>query len=289
MKHLTPKNLLLCLLGTVIYCAAFNTFIVPSHMYASGFVGISQLIAGALGKIIHVNFNLQAAVYFCLDVPLFLFGLKVLGKKAILFTFMIVAAETFFMSVIPVPDHMMLNNAFAMSVVGGSLEGIGTAITFRGFGSSGGTDLLGMMLTERYRKLSVGKVNLFVNSCVYVFAGIRFSFQIAVYSLVAETFSSIMIDRLHKQNNLVTVNIISSHYEEFISFIHKDLDRGATILDATGAWSGKPCKVVVAVLSEYELGLLEKKAESVDPQAFIFSNPRTSVLGDFEKRLSAGQ
>lgn len=287
MKHLTLKNLMLCLIGSFLYCAAFNTFIVPTHLYASGFVGISQLLAGAISRIVHVDFNLQAAVYFCLDVPLFLFGLKVLGKKAISFTFMIVLAETFYMSVIPVQEHMMLNNAFAMAVVGGTLEGIGTAITFRGFGSSGGTDLLGMMLTEKFRKLSVGRVNLFVNACIYVFAGLRFSVQIAVYSLVAETFSSIMIDRFHMQNNLVTVNIISEHYKEFIRFINSELDRGATVVDGTGAWSKKPCKVVVAVLSEYELGLLEKEAEAVDPAAFIFSNPRTEVFGEFEKRLSA--
>ena len=287
MKHLTPKNMLLCLIGTVIYCAAFNTFIVPTHLYASGFVGKSQLISGAIGKVVSVPFNLQAAVYFCLDVPLFLFGLKVLGKSAIANTFVIVAAETFFMSVIPVPEHMMLNNAFAMAVVGGSLEGIGVAVTFRGFGSSGGTDLLGMMLTEKYRKLSVGRVNLFVNFCVYVFAGLRFSFQIAVYSLVAETFSSIMIDRFHKQNNLVTVYIISEKYGDFVRFITDDLDRGATIMDGRGAWSGKGCKVVLTVMSEYELGLLEKEAEKTDPDAFIFSSPGTSVFGEFEKRLSA--
>lgn len=287
MKHLTPKNLLLCMIGTLIYCTAFNTFIVPTHLYASGFVGISQLLAGAIGKVVHVRFNLQAVVYFCLDVPLFLYGMKELGKKAILFTFVIVTVETFFMSVIPVPDHMMLNNAFAMAVVGGSLEGIGVSITFRGFGSSGGTDLLGMMLTEKHRKLSVGKVNLFVNFCVYMLAGLRFSFQIAVYSLVAETFSSIMIDRFHMQNNLVTVHIISEKYDDFVRFINEELDRGATILEGTGAWSGKECKVVVAVMSEYELGLLEKEAEKKDPAAFIFSNPKTSVFGEFEKRLSA--
>lgn len=287
MKHLTPRNLMLCLLGSLIYCAAFNTFIVPAHMYASGFVGISQLIAGALNTFLHVEFNLQAVVYFCLDVPLFLVGLKILGKAAIAFTFVIVAVETFFMSVIPVPDHLILDSVFAQAVVGGCLEGIGVAITFRGFGSSGGTDLLGMMLTEKYRRLSVGKVNLFVNACIYVFAGICFSFDTAVYSLVAETFSSIMIDRFHSQNNLVTVNIISGQYQEFINFINKELDRGATLVDGTGAWSGQPCKVVVAVLSEYELGLLNKEAEKVDPDAFIFSNPRTEVLGEFEKRLSA--
>ena len=174
-----------------------------------------------------------------------------------------------------------------MAVVGGCLEGIGTSITFRGFGSSGGTDLLGMMLTEKYRKLSVGRVNLAVNACVYLVAGLRYSLQTAVYSLVAEAFSSIMIDRYHKQNNLVTVNVISEQYEAFIQFINVKLDRGATVIDAKGAWSGKPCKVVIAVLSEYELGLLEKEAETIDPAAFIFSNPRTSVFGEFEKRLSA--
>ena len=109
--------------------------------------------------------NLQPIVYFCLDVPLFLIGLKILGKASIAFTFLIVLVETLFMNFIPIPDHMVLDNVFAMAVVGGCLEGIGTSITFRGFGSSGGTDLLGMMLTEKYRKLSVGRVNLAVNAC----------------------------------------------------------------------------------------------------------------------------
>ena len=287
MKHLTPKNLMLCLMGSLIYCIAFNTFIVPAHMYSSGFVGISQLVAGGLASVFHIRMNLQPIVYFCLDVPLFLIGLKILGKASIAFTFLIVLVETLFMNFIPIPDHMVLDNVFAMAVVGGCLEGIGTSITFRGFGSSGGTDLLGMMLTEKYRKLSVGRVNLAVNACVYLVAGMRYSLQTAVYSLVAEAFSSIMIDRYHKQNNLVTVNVISEQYEAFIQFINVKLDRGATVIDAKGAWSGKPCKVVIAVLSEYELGLLEKEAETIDPAAFIFSNPRTSVFGEFEKRLSA--
>lgn len=287
MKHLTAKNLLLCLIGSLIYSLAFNTFIVPAGMYSSGFVGISQLISGALKHFIHVPFHLQPLVYFCLDVPLFLIGLRVLGKAAIAFTFVIVLTETFFMGIIPVPDYMILDNSFAMAVVGGVLEGIGTSVTFRGFGSSGGTDLLGMMLTEKYRKLSVGKVNLFVNACVYLFAGIRFSLQTAVYSLVAETFSSVMIDRLHKQNNLVTVHVVSDHYPELVAYINKDLDRGATIVDGRGSWSGKPCKMILAVLSEYELGLLEKETERIDPNAFLFSNPKTGVMGEFEKRLSA--
>lgn len=286
MKHYSLKNILLFLAGSFLYCAALNVFIVPAQLYSSGFVGISQLAADALEQVFHSSVNLQPVIYFLLDVPLFLAGMRILGLRSISFTFMIVAVETVFMSIIPVPDHRVIDDVFALAVCGGALEGLGSSLTFRGFGTSGGTDLLGLMLTRKYRKLSVGRVNIAVNLIVYAVAAARNSFQIAVYSLIAEIFASIVIDRYHRQNNLVTVHIISDRTDDFVRYIMRSLDRGATILKAEGAWSGEERRVIVAVLSEYELGLLEKEAEQIDPDAFVFSNPRTDVLGEFEKRLS---
>lgn len=286
MKHFSPKNIALCLSGSFLYCLAVNVFIVPAGLYSSGFVGISQLIADAAEGLLHTPYSIQPAAYFLLNVPLFLAGFRILGLRSISVTFLIIAAETLFMSLIPVPDRRVIDDAFALTVCGGALEGLGSSLTFRGFGTSGGTDLLGLMLTQKYRKLSVGRVNLAVNILVYAFAAIRNSFQAAVYSLIAEIFASIVIDRYHKQNNLVTVHIVSSRTDDFVRYIMRSLDRGATILKAEGAYSGAERKVVISVLSEYELGLLEKEAEEIDPDAFIFSNPRTDVFGEFEKRLS---
>ncbi len=286
MKHFTLRNILLCLAGTLTYCLAFNMVIVPAGLYASGFVGISQLITDQLERFVHVRFHLQSVVYFCVDVPLFLAGFRILGKKNILFTMLIVAMESVFMALIPIPKKMILDDTFAVAICGGCLEGIGTSITFRGFGSSGGTDLLGLMLTEKNRKLSVGKVNFIVNAAVYTYAAFCYSFQTAIYSLIAEVFVSLMIDRLHKQNNIVTVNIISDQYDDFCRYIISTLNRGATLLEGKGAYSHAERKVIVAVLSEYELGLLEKEAEKIDKDAFIFASPNTVLSGDFEKRLS---
>jgi len=289
-SHLTPRftarNIILCLSGSLVYCLALNILITPAKLYAGGFTGISQLIAGAVGSKVHLKFNLQALIYFLLDVPLFLAGAKTLGKRMVARSFLIVSAETVFMALIPIPEHPVVDETFAAVMLGGSLEGIGSALTFSGFGSSGGTDMLGLILTQKFRKMSVGRVSLAVNAVVYTIAGVYFSLQTALYSLVAEVFCSMMIDRYHKQNNLVCVNIISGRYQMFCKYIIDQLDRGATILEAEGAYTGSERKVVIAIVSEYELELLKKEGETIDPDAFIYIQPSTEVLGEFQKRLS---
>lgn len=286
LKRNKARNLFLCILGAFIYCCGFNVFIVPANLYSGGFVGISQLITSLIKPIVHVPFNLQSVVYFLTDLPLFLVAFKVLGRKMVGLSLFIVAIESLFMAIVPVPQAPILSETITSVLCGGCIEGIGTAITFRGFGSSGGTDLLGLMLSEKFENLSVGRVNLAVNFFVYTVAGIRFSVETAIYSLMAEICCSLLIDRFHLQNNLVTANIISDHYEEICSFILEKLDRSCTVLNGEGAYSHAPKKLVVTVLSEYEMNILRKWAADRDPDAFIYVTPSVQVIGDFEKRLT---
>jgi len=286
MKVFTPKNLLYCFLGSLIYCLGLNLFIQPAHLYAGGFVGISQLLANILGAFVQTPFNLQPVIYYLLDLILFAFCWKTLGRRMIAVSLTIVTAEALYMALIPIPETPILDETLAAVICGGCIEGIGTAITFYGFGSSGGTDMLGLMLTKRFRNLSVGKVSLAVNFMVYVVAMVRNSVQIAIYSLAAELFCSMMIDRFHKQNNLVSVNIVSDHPREISQFIMNELDRGCTILHGEGAWSGQERLLVISIMSEYELSILKKETARIAPEAFIFIHPNIGVSGDFEKRVA---
>lgn len=286
MKRNKPRNFFLCMLGAFIYCCGFNVFIVPANLYSGGFVGISQLITSLIKPYIDVPFNLQSVVYFLTDLPLFLVAFKVLGRKMVSLSLVIVAMESAFMAIIPVPETPILSETITSVLCGGCIEGIGTAITFRGFGSSGGTDLLGLMLSEKFENLSVGRVNLAVNFLVYTVAGIRFSVETAIYSLMAEICCSLLIDRFHLQNNLVTANIISDDYEEICHFILEKLDRSCTVINCEGGYTGEPKKMIAAVLSEYEMNILRKWVSDRDPDAFIYVTPSVRVIGEFEKRLS---
>ena len=280
------RNLILCLSGSAIYCLGFNLFIVPANLYSGGFIGISQLLSDMVGGAAKFSFNLQPLLYLLLNIPLFLVAFRVLGHRLIRRSVMLVCAETLFLWLIPVPAEPILDETLACVICGGCIEGLGIAITFRGFGSSGGTDMLGLILTQRYPGFSVGRVNLAVNLVVYSVAGIRYSLKTAIYSLAGELFCSLMVDRYHKQNNLVSVNIVSPGYREIADYIMGELNRSCTILEGTGGYSKETKKLLIAIISEYELDFLKKEVNRIDPNAFLFIHPNIDVMGDFEKRLS---
>ena len=134
--------------------------------------------------------------------------------------------------------------------------------------------------------MSVGKVSLTINIFVYIISAYLFSLEVAIYSILASIFCSLIIDKIHMQNNNVSVNILSEKYNEISKIILKDLNRDATILEGIGAYSNKEKKLIVSIMSQYELNILKRKVQEIDSNAFIFIQPHISIFGNFEKRLT---
>lgn len=279
------KNLSLCILGSLIYCLGFNYFIKCESLYAGGFIGISQLLSLLLKGTKLANYNMQGLIYFVINIPLFIIGLKKFGKRFIGKSIIIIVFESLFLSILP-SSTPLIKETLTNCIIGGCIEGFGTALTFLGFGSSGGTDILGLLLSKNIKTITVGKVSFVINAIVYIICGTLFTFEIAAYSFITSVFCSIVIDKLHQQNNNVSVNIFSKKYSEINDFIVNTLNRDATILNSEGAYSHKNRQLVISIMSEYELKILEKKVREIDEHAFIFVHPNISVMGNYEKRLS---
>lgn len=279
------KNLLLCIFGSFIYCIGFNFFIKCSNLYSGGFIGISQLLSLLTNGTKLENYNVQGIIYFLMNVPLFIIGFKKLGKKFIGKSVVIIISESIFLSILP-QHPQLIEDTLTNCILGGCIEGIGSALTFLGFGSGGGTDILGLLLSKKIKNLTVGKISFVINAIVYIICGCLFSFEIAAYSFIASIFCSILVDKLHQQNNNVSVNIFSKKYKEISDFILTDINRDATIINSTGAYSNKDRQLVISIMSEYELKILEKRVKEIDKDAFIFIHPNISVMGNYEKRLS---
>lgn len=282
------KDLVLCIVGAVIYALAINVFVTPLNLYASGFVGIAQLLEIPFKNIPALsNININGIIYLVLNIPLFIIGFKVLGKSMILKSLFVIVLDSILLTIIPIPSEPLIEDVLTACIVGGTIEGIGCVMTFLGFGSSGGVDTLGLILTKKSKGLSVGRVALFVNLCIYTICTILFSFEIAVYSFLLSLIESYIIDKFHAQNNSVSVNIITnSKQEEIKDYIVDTLNRDATILQGVGGYSQKDKYVIVSIMSEYELNELKRDILNIDKNAFIYITSRVSIIGNFEKRLS---
>ena len=279
------QNILLCFIGTFIYCIGVNIFIVPAKLYSGGFVGIAQLIIYFL-PLESTGINLQGIIYFVLNIPLFLVGIKTLGKRFIYVSALIIVEESILLSLLPIPQELLIEDILTNCFIGGAIEGLGCGLTFVGFGSGGGTDLMGMIISKRSRTWTVGNVSLFVNVILYSLCAYLFTFETAVYSGITSLISSLIIDKIHLQNNNVTVNIVTKKALEVSNKIIAKLNRSATIFTGVGGFSKEKSNMIISIMSEYELNQCKKLIYDIDPDAFIFISKSTEVIGNFEKRLN---
>lgn len=285
-KILNLKNLLFCILGTLVYSLGFLFFIKPANLYTGGFLGVAQLLSLLTKNTPLAAFDIQGILYFLMNIPLLIIGSKKLGFKFMTSSIICIVSESILLSVIPTPAIPIIEDTLANCVIGGCIEGIGTAISFNAFASGGGTDILGMLLCRKFKNLTVGKVSLAVNIIVYVISAFLFSVEVAIFSFVASFIATFVTDHLHKQNNFVIANIITDKTVEVKEYILTTLNRDATEITGTGAYSKADKKMIIAVMSEYELTLLERDIKNVDSKAFIFIQRNASIIGNFEKRFS---
>ena len=278
------RDIVFCVLGTFIYCLGVNLFVVPMNLYSGGFVGFAQILLYLIP--IKFAFNVQGIIYFLLNIPLFIIGYKILGKRFIFVSILIIIEESILLSVIPVLDKPLIDDVLTGCIIGGGIQGFGCGLTFLGFGSGGGTDLMGMIVSKKYKSLSVGNVSLFVNAFLYLICAYLFNFEVAIYSTILSVVTSLVIDKVHLQNSNVEINILSDKAQVISDMIIKELNRSTTILSGIGGFTGEKKDMIVSIMSEYELNKCKREIYDIDEGAFIFIKNSISVLGNFEKRLN---
>ena len=176
---------LMVAVGTVIFSAAINLFLTPLKLYNGGALGISQLARTILVDRLHLlnapNIDISGIIYFLLNVPLFLLAYKGVSRLFFLKTAMSVALTTFIVTVIPVPNPLIIEEPLTSCIIGGLMYGVGVGLCLYAGGSGGGTDILGIYFSKNYRNFSVGKVNIIINGVIYLVCALMFDLQTAIY------------------------------------------------------------------------------------------------------------
>lgn len=275
--------------GELIAAAALNLFIVPLHLYTGGAMGVCQLIRTLLQTHMGLDFgpyDIAGILYFLANIPILLIGYKDLGRGLVVKTIICTVSYSLFYSIIPIPSAPIVDDYLTACLLGGILTGIGSGIVLTCGCSSGGLDVIGLCLSKRGSSFTVGKFSLTFNVFLYTACLILFSPEVAIYSVIYNFFTSMVLDRMHQQNVNVMA-MIFTHADEHIlgQFIIDNLGRGVTYWNGTGAYTGKGVHVLCVSLSKYEIEELLHAVRTIDPQAFLTVQEGVRIYGNFRKKL----
>lgn len=285
----TAKEFLICTLGAFLFVFAIHDVIAPLGLYNGGFVGMGQIASYTLDHFLHIRpqrVDLAGAVYFGLNVPLFLLAWRSMSRMFLIKTAYTVLVQTALLSFLPVRQQTFTQDMLTACIVGGILAGVGVGIILRAGSSGGGQDILGIYFSKCAPGFSVGKITILVNGFVYGCCALLFDLEVVVYSLIYTVVMSLVIDRVHSQNINTTV-LILTRQPGLEKIIIEKIHRGITTWQALGGYTGRSVYVSLVVLSQYEFPALRQALEDFDRNAFIIASQGVQVLGNFEKRFDA--
>ena len=282
------SQLLYAVAGDLIYTLGFNLLIVPIALYSGGFMGISQLIHHFLTEIMGIyipaSLNLTGILYYLINIPIFIFGYKIMGKAFILKSLFATTVLTVFLMVVPIPTTPIVGDYLTACIIGGIICGYACGLMLRGRLTGGGQDVIGMCLTKLYPGFSVGKVNILINGMVYLVCFLLFDVEIVIYSLIFATVQALVADNTHVQNINMTAMIFTKK-TGIAKAVMEEMGRGVTDWVGEGAYTQQETNVLLIVISKYEMAQLKGIVHKVDPNAFMIFTEGCSVDGNFERRI----
>lgn len=265
-------------LGTFLMAIALVSFLEPYIIAPGGVTGLAIIVK----KIAGVPMDVTNLV---INVPLFIMGLVVLGKKfgfnTAYATVMLSVFIRISMMYVDV-DAFYLEDTLLAAIYGGVIMGIGIGLVFKTGGTTGGTDLAGAILHKYFPNISIAKLMMVLDFFIVVGSGIvNQRLETALYSIIALFILVRVADLIVEGLNYAKEFIIISEKHEEIGYaiIHK-MDRSATVLKSKGLFSGEEKNVLMCIVSRSEVALLKKTVEKIDPFAFVTVSTVYEVLGE---------
>lgn len=287
--HRPRLRMLACILGELIAAFSLNYFIVPLGLYSGGSMGACQLIRTLLqiwGGLSFGDYDIAGILYFLSNIPILLYARGILGRKFVLKTVVCTMAFSLFYSVIPAPSTMVVNDTLTACLLGGILTGVGSGLVLTCGGSGGGLDVIGLCLSKKGSRFTVGRFSMTFNAFLYALCLILFTPETAIYSVIYNFASAMVVDKAHQQNISVQALIFTRAGErELGRVIMDELGRGVTWWEGVGAYTGENVHVLCVCLSKYEIEELFHTVHEMDPHAFITLQEGVRIYGNFQKKL----
>lgn len=265
-------------LGVFLMAVSLNFFLEPNTIAPGGVTGLAIVIKKGTGIPVYIT-NL------IINIPLFIIGVKTLGKAFGVKTLFATLTLSFFFKI--VPYEVVTKDLLLSAVFGGVLMGIGLGIVFKSGGTTGGTDLAGAILNKAIPKFSIATFMMMIDVCVVAIAGIvDKSVETSLYSIIALYVSMRIVDLLLEGAGYVKAFlIITEKPEEISKVLMKDLDRGVTMFKGKGMYTKEEKDVLLCVVNRSQFTKVKDIVTMVDQNAFVMVTEMYEVIGEGFKRV----
>ena len=273
-------DILAYIAGGFIYAISVNSFTAPNNIAPGG--------ASGLAIVINYLYNLPIGILtIIINIPLFIIGFFKLGKRGVLKSFiaMILSSVIIDLTVPFLPvfsgDHLLA------AIYGGVLTGFGLSLVFMRDATTGGTDLAARLIQQGAPHMSMGRLIMFIDLIIVAISAIVYKeMESALYAIITIFVSGQIIDGImYGMGSGKFIFVITSKYEQLSKAIMDKLERGVTLLEATGAYTGKSQKVIMCAVTKSEAFKIRRLVNNIDPDAFIIIGEAGEILGEGFKPL----
>lgn len=263
---------LLIVLGCLLAALSFNFFLIPNKIAPGGLSGIATVLY-------HIFKFPVGVTTLVLNIPLFIAGIRQLGGHFGIRTLLGTILISVFIDLIKVPA--LTNDSLLASIYGGFLVGVGLGIVFRMNASTGGTDLFAKIIHKYFPSISIAWVLFAVDFLVVLAASLLLGPSSGLYAIVSLALSARAIDLVQEGlNTAKAFFIISDHAEAISERIIREMERGATMLEGRGAYTGVNKNVILCVVRRTQITQLKGMINEIDPAAFVLVADVREVMGE---------
>ena len=263
------------IVGLFLYALGWTGFLLPAEITTGGLTGFGAIVYFATGIPV-------AVTYFSINCILLLIATKLFGFRFIFKTIINVILLTFLLSFLStiIKEPILKDDIVMNALIGGILCGSGLGIVLNFNGSTGGTDIIALII-NKYRDISIGRAYLFcdvliISSSYLIFQSIeKIAYGLVVMGIITYTVDLV----INGKRASVQFFIFSKKYDEIADAIIQNAHRGCTILDGTGWYSKKTSKIIVCMVKKSESSVIFRIVNEIDPKAFISQAAVRGVYG----------
>ncbi|MBV7276541.1 YitT family protein [Clostridium thailandense] len=276
-KFLNKNNiidLLFIIFGSFLGSIGVNMFLIHAKLLSGGVTGVALIF--------QYVFKIQAGYVILLaNIPLFILSLKKLDKKFTIYS--LVGTLSFSLSLIltqSISNILNINDNLLYCLYGGVINGIGFGLVFTHRGSTGGFDIVAMIIRKKYSNFNIGTISFAINLVIVTISAGIFGIPSALYTLIAMYITSFVMDKVVKGlHQSKSVFIITEKEEEVSKLILSNLNRGVTYLYGEGAYTKEEKKILYCIVPLSQLPELKNIVTNVDKKAFISISDASEVQG----------
>lgn len=281
IKNKNVRQYIEMTIGIIMMAVGVYFFKIPNGFSTGGVSGIATVLGEVFSEK-QLGFLTPGTIIIILNVLLLLLGYLFLGRS---FGIKTVYCSLVYSAIIWMLERMLplsgslTGQPFLELIYGIMLNGIGSGLIFHAEGSSGGTDILALIL-KKYTSLNVGKALLCFDTLIAASSFFVFGLKTGLFSILGLFLKAFLVDTVIESMNVCkSFTIVTTHADEIVKYIIEDMKHSATEAEARGAYTGEPKTLIFTSCKRIEAVRLKKKIYEIDPNAFVTVQSTSEIIG----------